>query len=93
MPVTHTHTDARKAFMAIEDELILLRDAAGVLHLASSHLAEREPEQSSVLRSLNFAAMSIDAALDRIDRIEAELFSEPKAGGANGVLDGLQCSQ
>jgi|KBSSwiStaDraftv2_1062776.scaffolds.fasta_scaffold426604_1 hypothetical protein len=61
MPDTHT----RKAYMAIEDDLLQIHSAAAVLHLACGNLEDRG--EAALLRSLHFTATSIETALERIE--------------------------
>ena len=74
MPDTHT----RKAYMAIEDDLLQIHSAAAVLHLACGNLEDRG--EAALLRSLHFTATSIETALERSFRSslpERDMASRP----------------
>jgi hypothetical protein len=63
MPVT----DTRKAYLAVEPELVALRGAAAVLDLAFAELEASKEGHTTVAQSLVFTARSIEAALDRVE--------------------------
>jgi hypothetical protein len=57
----------KRAYMAIEDDVCLVRSGAGVLHLAFHDLSEDGKDKSALAQSLFFAAVNIEAACQRIE--------------------------
>ena len=63
----------KRAYMKIEDDMIVLAASASVLHLAFAELEAQEKGCTALAQSLWFTAKSIEAACDRI---EATLYGE-----------------
>ena len=59
--------DAGKdALLEIDDDLILIESATGVLHIALGHLEEHEEGKTALAQSLWFTATSVEAVCRRI---------------------------